>query len=404
MADMRTRNRNSQTSLATVGREELFLLRCAAAAVAGRKRARTGRLDATGLDWKKILRLADANRVVPLLAAAVVANRVAGAPESVADDLRNRFRDGAHHAMKLASELKQILFAFDQEKIRCIPLKGPVLAAGSYRSLGLRDFDDLDLLVAPADAPRAADVLSTLGFSGWEIPNHRVSAHLATECEHNLVCAERGVIVDLHWAIYRRYFTIPMDFQTLWRRARRVDVLGSAVPDLSAEDALLFLCFHGGKHLFHRLAWVCDIAAAIAANLNWEALLATATRAGARRLVLLGLYLAERLLGTELPDDVRRAIDADRIVRMLASQVIGVIFQKHAAASEVQQQLQASLFHLRVRERLSDRVRYCFWALAPNARDWSGSRLPAALSFLHVLSRPIRLLRKNLAARLPEFA
>jgi hypothetical protein len=401
---MRTRTRKSRDSLATVGREELFLLRCAAMAVANRKRARIGRLDATGLDWKKIRRLAEANRVVPLVAAAVVAHRVAEFPEKVADDLRNRFRDCAHHAMKLAGELQQILFAFNLENIRCIPLKGPVLAAGSYRSLGLRDFDDLDLLVAPADAQRAAEVLASLGFSGWNIPDERISSHLATECEHNLVCAERGVVVDLHWAIYRRYFTIPMEFQTLWRRSRRVDLLGSGVPDLSGEDAVLFLCFHGGKHFFHRLAWVCDIAAAIRAHpaLDWEALLATATRLGARRLVLLGLYLAERLLGTELPSDVRRAIRADRILHMLASRVIGVIFQQHAAAPEFQKQVQASLFHLRVRERVVDRARYCFWALAPNARDWSESRIPAALNFLHVLTRPIRLVRKNLAARVPQ--
>jgi hypothetical protein len=152
--------------------------------------------------------------------------------------------------------------------------------------------------------------------------------------------------------------------------------------------------------LYHRLAWVCDVAAAIAAHpeLDWNRLLENATRIGAQRLVLLGLYLAERLLGVRIPYSIRLRIQADRMLHLLTAEATGTIFQQRGPAQEFQRQLQACLFHLRVRERSSDRLRYVFWALAPNSRDWNASRLPAALEFLHLLSRPVRLLRKHLSA------
>ncbi len=96
----------------------------------------------------------------------------------------------AQKGFNYAVELRQLLGSLRQAQIRCIPLKGPVLTMGSYRRMGLRDFDDLDLLVTPADVPGAVAVLATLGFSGWDIPEPRLASHLSTESEHNLICPQ----------------------------------------------------------------------------------------------------------------------------------------------------------------------------------------------------------------------
>jgi len=379
------------------GGEWRFLIRCVAMPLAGKRDVASPAPDAEGLNWSTVLRLAEANRVVPLLSAVVLANRAKNVPPEAMADLKDRFRYYKQRGMFFVMELRNVLASLRQAGIRCIPLKGPVLTAGSYGQLGLRDFDDLDLLVAPADVTRAVAVLAKLGYAGWDIPERWVATHLNTESEHNLICADRAVTLDLHWAVGRKYFTMPLDFEELWDRTARTKLIGAEVPDLSPEDNVLFLCYHGGKHLFGRLTWVCDVAATIGAhpNLDWDALLGKATQMGARRLLLLGLCLAQDLLESELPIRLRQLIRSQSTLESLAARVMRGILREANSTSQLKQQIEASLFHLRVRERTSDRLRYLLWAAEPNARDWHDSRLPRSLGFLLMLTRPVRLLRKN---------
>jgi hypothetical protein len=198
----------------------------------------------------------------------------------------------------------------------------------------------------------------------------------------------------------RKYFTVPMDFDELWDRTTRTKLIGTPVPDLCPEDAVLYLCYHGGRHLFGRLSWVCDVAATVAAHseLDWDVLMSRATHMGARRLTLVGLYLAQQMLGCRLPESVQRSIDDDPAARGLATTIVRSMFRSTSAGSSLRQQVEASLFHLRVRERTADRLRYLFWAGAPNVRDWGDTRLPRSLRFLFMFSRPVRLLRKHLSS------
>ena len=328
-------------------------------------------IDAEGLNWSKVLRLAEANCVVPLLSAAVLANQVKGLTPEAAADLRDRFRHSAQRGMFFVMELRNLLASLKKAGIRCIPLKGPVLTVASYRKLGLRDFCDLDLWVAPADVIGTVSVLGGLGYSGWAIPQQGIAAHLRTECEHDLISKDRAVTVDLHWAIGRNDFTMPMDFEALWPRTARTKLIGSEVPDLSPEDTFIYLCYHGGRHLFSRLSWVCDVAATIAAHptLDWDALVARATQMGARRLLLLGLCVAQELLGTELPLSLRQAFGREPCLKALLATVVRGIFREAGSTSAHRQQIEEYVFHLRVRERVIDRFRYLFWNALPDARS-----------------------------------
>jgi hypothetical protein len=375
-----------------------FLARCIATQCGGD--AVRPALDAAGLNWPKIIRLAEMHCVTPLLAAAVLANIVQNvAPDAVAD-LKNRFRDCSQRGMSFVIELRGVVACLKNAGIRCIPLKGPVLMVGSYKRIGLRHFDDLDVLVAPADVPGAFAALATIGYTGWNMPEEWIASHLNTESEHQVGCDERGFLIDLHWGMGRKYFTVPVDFDELWARATRTRLIGTPVPDLSPEDKVLYLCYHGGRHLFGRLSWVCDVAATVAAHprLDWDALMAQATRMGARRLTLVGLFIAQEMLGCELPESIQRLIDEEPAARALGVTIVRGMFKEQNPASSLRQQIEASLFHLRVRERTSDRLRYLYWASAPNLRDWGDTRLPRSRRFLFMFSRPLRLLRKHLSS------
>ena len=82
----------------------------------------------------------------------------------------------------------------------------------------------------------------------------------------------------------------------------------------------------------------------------------------------------------------------DRVVRLLAERVYK---QLSASSGTDTSGFSNALFHLQVRERLRDGIRYSLsLALAPTLADWSRHALPAQLSFLYYPARFIRLLGK----------
>jgi len=171
------------------------------------------------------------------------------------------------------------------------------------------------------------------------------------------------------------------------------------VTGVSAEDLILILCVHGSKHLWERLSWICDVAELVRArpDIDWGWVMEQARTTGSERMLFLGLFLAHALLDAVLPPDVMNRVHSDPVVHTLATKVDGWLFR---AADDLSgawpyEWPYVQIFHLRMRERLSDRIYYGFhWALTPSAAEWDYLRLPAAFAFLYYLARPIRAVKK----------
>jgi hypothetical protein len=128
-------------------------------------------------------------------------------------------------------------------------------------------------------------------------------------------------------------------------------------------------------------------------DLNWELVLEEAARAGIKRLLLLGLSLAQSLLQIPLPEFIRQELDADTMIRQLSIQVRGRLFEADVTPRSF---LQTNLFHLRSRERLLDRIRFCERLLRTTTPgDWAFVSLPDRLFFLYHLIRPLRMLKEH---------
>jgi hypothetical protein len=166
------------------------------------------------------------------------------------------------------------------------------------------------------------------------------------------------------------------------------------VPTFSPEDLLLILCTHGAKHVWDRLVWICDVAELIrvSARMDWGWVLKEAGKLHSTRILSLGLSLAHDLLGASVPEGILQRLGGDPAIRPLASQVRERLFADRAEPPGLGE---TSLFFLRARDRLRDRVRHCLdLAMTPTLEDWESVPLPASLSFLYYLTRPIRLARK----------
>lgn len=344
------------------------------------------------LDWQYLVRTARRHSVMPLLYQSLVTLCPTEVPEAPLNQLRQHFHNNARRNFFLTGELFRCLHELNSHSIPAIPYKGPVLAASAYGDFALRQFDDLDFLLHEGDILRAKALLIAQGYRP-ELHLNKVQemAYLRSQSAHKLVRDEETLIVELHWRITEDYFSFPLDPEQLWERLEPVSLAGKEVQTLSAEDLLLILCVHGTKHCWERLGWICDVARLIhvCAELDWDWIIQQAVALGAERMLLLGVFLAHKLLGATLPAVIWKRIGNDIAVKSLAEQAQRWLLQDPARPPGM---MKASSFHLKARERWQDRLRYAIrLATTPTTGDWD-LQLPPALFPLYYLRRPFRLI------------
>jgi len=90
----------------------------------------------------------------------------------------------------------------EREGIRAVLLKGLALEHTVYGSRGLRQMSDADLLVAPADALKARDILVREGFRSMPLKSS-LYRHIILDLGNHLPELHRGgVSVDLHYRLF----------------------------------------------------------------------------------------------------------------------------------------------------------------------------------------------------------
>jgi hypothetical protein len=159
---------------------------------------------------------------------------------------------------------------------------------------------------------------------------------------------------------------------------------------------LVLLSIHLASHLWRRLNWICDIAAIVNSkpDIDWELLLRTAQRVGCERILSVSLLLSKNLFGSSLPRHVDERFGKDEVSALIVQEVSDGLFTetklefwridsvRYAIIQRERQKDRFQAFITRVLRKVS---------LRPNRADAESLRLPASLSFLHYITRPIRL-------------
>jgi hypothetical protein len=295
----------------------------------------------------------------------------------------------------MTSELLEILSLFDGQGVATLPMRGPALAAFAYGNLALRQFNDLDILIHRRDVPRAKNLLISRGYQlNISLSGARERAYLKSQYDYEFFNPDNGIMVELHWEINPKSLAVQVNLESLGERLEQRTIAGRAVTNLLPEDLLLILCVHSTKHFWERLLWICDVATLIEANpgMDWEQVLTQAGKTGSRRMLFLGLFLAEDLLGASIPGNIRQQVDDDLKVKSLALAVHRRLFPRANSRPRVWENIR---FHLKVRERLRDKGRYVVNTIFnPTIDDWTLLPVSPALGFLRRLFRPLRLIAK----------
>jgi SAM-dependent methyltransferase len=357
-------------------------------------RERIFRLLREPLDWDRFLSEVSRHGLEALAERQLSAVADGMIPAAQAASLGALARSKSQNSLLYAARLVEILDLLASAGVTAIPYKGPTLGALAYGSFALRSFTDLDLIVPQRHLLRAAQLLIASGYTAYPDPTAPEQAHFLARFhpgQYAFASSLKPPQVELHTENTLRYVPFPLDWPGLVERLTTVSFGGRKVRTFSVEDTLVLLCVHGTKHFWERLCWICDIAELTQSQkVDWELGEGLARKAGCRRMWLLGLSLASRLLDAPLPATVRAWIDSDGQVPLLRRRI-----ETRLAGDDrtVVSALERLVFRLQSHESLTVGVRQC-WRTAthPTEEDWKNCRLPDWAAPLYLVLRPWWLL------------
>jgi len=287
------------------------------------------------------------------------------------------------------AELARILDGLGQEGIEAIPFKGPVAAIQAYGDIGLRAFRDLDFLIRKQDLIQAIKVLHDRGYLRQpDLTSAQLDLVHRLQGQEIMSRQGGGTVIEPHTRLVSLKVALDIDYAGLFARAQRSNLGSRSMLTFSPEDTLIALAIHGGKELWWRINWVCDVATFIAANpnLDWKVVLERSRAQGCRRMVLLAVSLARIFFDASIPATLIAAGQVDRHVPAMVLRIARA-WRDGCDGPPSHKVISRDLLYLH--DRLAARADYVIRTLflpGPHHVQWLA--LPRCLGFAYV---PLKL-------------
>ena len=380
-----------------------LLLACSRTKIAPELAEKIKSLAKSELDWQLLFDLGNRHQLVPLLYHNLSAICREAVPKDILTSMRGIFAYKAQRNLFITCELIKIYRLFEQNNILAIPFKGMTLAMTAYQNLSFRDSCDIDILISKKDFAKATQLLEKIGYemAGYiakvkDNPEVRYGSFLQSEDNqkgYDFVNPVNKIAVDLQWSVAEkakmRYFNL--NFEQLTQHTTEVVLAGVKMPQFMPEVMVLYLCFHGSKHCWQSLKWVCDLSQFISSHpdLDWQRIQQQAKQLKVTTMLHLGLLLAHNFYQTDIPPALLEAIAKNSRANMLFQQVRQLIFARRFTQFEDY----AFVFNLTDsrRGKLFFLSRLLF---TPTNKEWDAVKLPKYLFSLYYLIRPYRLMKE----------
>jgi Uncharacterised nucleotidyltransferase len=344
------------------------------------------------VDWPRLLLLAREHGVLGQLSTCMSDGDAFAISCEIKQALAEHRRTQNFLTLGLTGELFRLLELFNQNEIRALVIKGPVLAVEAYADPGMRGYGDLDLLVRQRDIPRATELLIAFGYQAAVALDAIRAGKIPGQY---LFCKRDGkLLVELHNDLTLRYFPRPLPIEDFFARQIRVRLDAHEVPAPSLEDHLVLICVHGAKHFWERLGWIADLAGMVSrqARIDWQRARTSAKAVEANCMLDTGLRLAMDVLRAELPEPIAAGVRGDAVAARLAGQALRWL---PAAGYAPPGLLERAAFRLRMRGNFLAAPGYLLrLTLSPTEEDWQAAGQGSENQLLDALRRPLRLARK----------
>lgn len=254
--------------------------------------------------------------------------------------LQTKIKKAVAQQLLLTRTLRDLILAFQQEGIRVLPLKGPLLSQylfGNYTSRGSKD---LDILVAVEDVLKVHALLVELGFVSVDYDVSKMSklqyrALVGTHKEATYIHFESGVNVELHWRFFDDPTLLTIDFDELWSHSDKVQFMNIELNCMSQQHMHLYLTMHGMFSKYNRMKWLIDFYFSCKKNLElrtWEALIQQFRLWQCDHALVVSANVCHHVFGGELPEGVAKEYQANRSSYDYLVKVILMRYKRHDVA------------------------------------------------------------------------
>ena len=219
-------------------------------------------------DWPAVARLATRHRVRPLLLEGLASTEVRSAASGIEARLRELRVAPRVRGLRQLAALAEVHDRLAAGGIDSIVLKGLPLSQRLHGNPLLRESIDIDLLVSPERFGAARDILLETGWRRVgpdfrETPRRR--RWYDRLVKDALFVRPGGVAIELHRRLLNNPHLFDASFGELREQEATETVGGRAYRVLGDAHLVPYLACHGVEHYWHRLKWLCDIAALVAA-------------------------------------------------------------------------------------------------------------------------------------------
>lgn len=266
-------------------------------------------------DFSEWLDLARTDRVFPLLHQMVTSGDHE-LTEAQQQNVRAAQIDVMGAAVRFEHDLLEVHALLTAAGIDTVVLKGAATAHTDYASPSLRQFGDVDLLVAPEAFPDACAVLDSHGWrQAYVLPRHHERFTHAITFRQG-----RRVEVDLHQRVAHRALGLLIPPAELLAAAVEYEIAGQSLRALRPTHRLIHAAVHTGasRGSYRRLSSLADVLVLADANAtSAEEVLEQADRWRIRSLVRSTVEEAYDSASLPIPDVWRAAASQPRRHRNL---------------------------------------------------------------------------------------
>lgn len=226
--------------------------------------------------------------------------------------LKGVYRRAWYDTHRLFHRVQPVVAALVAGGVEVLLVKGAPLALAYYRNHALRPMADVDIMVAPADAGRALEILGTIGWCAIDAPDADVFRF-----RHAVQCiGPGGAEIDLHWHVLYEAASDDAD-RTFRATAEPLDFLGSPVRQLDPTGLLLLVVVHGMRWNDETpIRWIPDALTILrrrGADVDWERMVAFAAAHRLTHRLGLGLAYLAGTFSAPVPREILARLRARRV-------------------------------------------------------------------------------------------
>lgn len=345
------------------------------------------------IDWTYLLDLAEKHGLSPLLFLFLNEHNQS-VPDTILDQLRERYQANALRNRILTTELIEVLKLFNDHEITPLAYKGPSLTLHAYDDLSQRQFGDLDILINEEYVQKASELLKQRHYHRAipELTTRQEQSFIHTGHEHTFISPDQLIHIDLHWSLSNRRFPFLMATDTLFKRAQNCQWQGSNINHIATQDLLLILCMHANKDLWRKLIWICDIDRIIRKydNIDWKLLVQQAKYAHCEKMLYIALRFSYDILKTPIPDEILKSASIIAPIKQ-GEKVLQISMRYYQPVKTYLQCMAIQPYILSTCDTWSDRILYISRSLVtPTECDMMKFNIPPTLHFLYYFTTFVR--------------